>query len=30
VSLDPIQADERGVRHLSLRSFLLGEYLSPV
>ncbi|MEI6386165.1 MAG: ATP-binding protein [Spirochaetota bacterium] len=26
VSMDPIQADERGVRHLSLRSFLLGEY----
>lgn len=27
VSMDPIQADERGVRHLSLRSFLLGEYV---
>jgi predicted AAA+ superfamily ATPase len=26
VSMDPIQADERGVRHLSLRGFLLGEY----
>lgn len=27
VSMDPVQADERGVRHLSLRSFLKGEYL---
>ena len=26
VSMDPIQADERGVRHLSLRDFLLGDY----
>ena len=27
VSMDPIQADELGVKHLSLRSFLLGDYL---
>jgi len=26
VSMDPILADERGVRHLSLRAFLLGDY----
>jgi uncharacterized protein len=26
VSMDPLQADERGVRHLSLRAFLLGGY----
>ncbi len=26
VSMDPIRADEQGVRHLSLRSFLLGNY----
>ena len=25
VSLDPIRADERGIRHLSLREFLLME-----
>lgn len=27
VSMDPIQADERGVRHISLRDFLLGKYM---
>ena len=27
VSMDPLQADERGIRHLSLRGFLRGDYL---
>lgn len=26
VSMDPIRADQSGIRHLSLKSFLLGEY----